>query len=211
MFLSCMYVFKVVLPLLIALYLITGTITTELANEQLFLSLTEPSTHQQVLAVRTFVTGGDTSLDFLSERASVHLEDVRQIFFTIRLLFFVSLVALLFLLPFYLKQHSFRKLVQHSFFVSVGINIFAFLALLQFALSFSAIHQFLFEQGSWIFSPNSAIIKLFPFSFFEAFMRHLLTLFFLEALVLGLLWFNLPYFQKIYVKLKQYVVKKYHH
>ena len=198
---------RVAVPLLLAFYLFTGTITTELANEQLFLSLTEQQHHEKVLAIKAFITGNDESADvsFLNSRELRHLEDVRQIVSRIQFLFFASFFAFLVTFFFYAKRYAIRDVLKHTFFTVIGVTLVAVAGLLNFTLAFNSLHVFLFEHNTWIFPSQSTFIVLFPLSFFSSFFQHLLVLFLLEAFLLGLLWLLFPYMQNLVKSIKKYL------
>jgi integral membrane protein (TIGR01906 family) len=106
-------------------------------------------------------------------REVAHMEDVRQVFAGIRLLIVLSILGLLILgLLLYISHgHTFSWLPRMLFFGGLAVDILLILfgvsILLDFSGLFAALHNLLFEPGTWLFPQDSLLIQMYPLSFFS--------------------------------------------
>jgi len=101
-----------------------------------------------------------------------HMKDVKKLidYITIAFLFLIA-VLISASLPFLLERINIKKFLGDYFlyngiFSLSVILLFSVLSYLKFDLVFNIFHGLFFKSGTWIFSENDALIKLFPLEFF---------------------------------------------
>jgi integral membrane protein (TIGR01906 family) len=99
-----------------------------------------------------------------------HLADVKQAVNGVQAAAWALLIAFLALLT--------RADARFAFSRGFGLllALIGILAIAPFDAVFAQFHEILFVSGTWVFPADSTIIALYPFSFFQAFFRELLTL-----------------------------------
>lgn len=101
-----------------------------------------------------------------------HLADVKQTINAVRTLAWALLIVFLALLAFARADAGFA--FSRGF--GLLLLLIGVLAVVPFDLLFTRFHEILFAPGTWVFPADSTIIGLYPFAFFQAFFRELLTL-----------------------------------
>ncbi len=102
-----------------------------------------------------------------NERENSHMLDVKKVIKIVEILLIISTLLMIFSLYFLKKEkETFRKILKRTSITIFSVCIiFLFMALF-FQLSFDLFHNLFFEQGTWIFSAEDMLIKLFPTGFF---------------------------------------------
>ena len=125
-----------------------------------------------------YLNGQDDVPSVFSEDEVSHLKDIQQIVFKAGLLFVFLLVFWLFLFMY----SSFDKIAVLQWVGGISIVIPLLLLIVPFSFSFSWFHVFLFPYGSWLFSPEQMLIRLYPFGFFRDFGVRI----FLQSIIFGI-------------------------
>ena len=127
--------------------------------------------------VVAYVQGmGSTLPVSLAEREREHLADVRTVLLAAQLSLLATLagaVAAGWLLP---ERALGAGLLIAGAAVLVLAALLAIAGIVAFPLLFDALHRILFAPGSWLFPAESALIQLFPFSFFALMAKRILML-----------------------------------
>ena len=139
----------------------------------------------------SFVQGSSELGPYFNEKETSHLQDVRGVFTAVKRTYYFFLLALGVSLAYAFRTGKFRKAVPLSMTLSGGISLLLlvviFMVSLNFSSFFSAIHRPFFESGTWIFPPDSVLIKSFPERFFQDFTGTLFRrVFFNSALFFGI-------------------------
>ncbi|MFP4111988.1 MAG: DUF1461 domain-containing protein [Candidatus Woesearchaeota archaeon] len=149
-----------------------------------------------------------SSVVFLDEKFESgeieHLKDVKLVFFVISFAYDVSLIVsiitlglALFMIFFHGKKEKQGYFLRKFFLKSLGysgilvILVFGILGLgayFSYDFIFDKLHELLFRDGSWIFSENSLLIKLYPYQFFNNFFWKIIKDLFLRVGLLLVLW-----------------------
>lgn len=134
-----------------------------------------PNADQVLNSILDFFQGKDKPENLTAAETS-HLYDVRSVinFFTI--FFYIIIITKLTL--FGLLIFHANKPAEDLIHITSGAGILTLvitlsLALVNFDQLFTAFHNLLFPEGSWLFSESSMLIKLFPKEFFIHFSRHI--------------------------------------
>jgi integral membrane protein (TIGR01906 family) len=129
------------------------------------------------LVIDYFMDGseGMINLDVFDEKEEQHLLDVKVLIN--RVFDFLFLLLVLFFALAYInwKNNSdFRKIMVYSGMITIAIPIILYFV--PFGTFFTAFHNIFFAEGSWVFSPGSALVQIYPFEFwyntsFSLFLR----------------------------------------
>ena len=101
-----------------------------------------------------------------------HMNDVKKLIEFITISFLVlSAILISVSLPFLLDKFKIKIYLGDYFFYAgifsfSVILLFSVLSYFKFDLVFNLFHGLLFKSGTWIFSENDLLIKLFPIQFF---------------------------------------------
>ncbi|MGI6738952.1 MAG: TIGR01906 family membrane protein [Christensenellales bacterium] len=131
---------------------------------------------------------GEESLS-LSEKETLHLEDVRKLVDAgLGLIWYMVGIGIFFLLLFFINKIKLYKInsktVEFAFVVGFGIFLIliaatALFVYLDFDTAFTKFHELLFDNDLWLLSPEKdLLIQLMPTSFFSGYIalfakRHL--------------------------------------
>jgi len=122
----------------------------------------------QVVATLNYLGYQDADLSFYDDSERSHLADVKHLLTIFRLL-----TVLLCLVVLALLVKAERTTIRRSFLYggmgTIGIVIFLALLSINFTSFWTSFHAVLFPQGNWMFPAESALITLFPESFFRGF------------------------------------------
>lgn len=139
----------------------------------LFFSAKE--TNSLVIDYFTDDNKGLINLDVFDEKEKQHLLDVKLLIERVFTFLFFSLVLFFVMLYYNIKfKNNINKALMYGGLITVAIP-FA-LYYIPFGTFFTAFHNIFFTEGSWIFSPGSALIQIYPFEFwyntsFSLFLR----------------------------------------
>lgn len=124
-------------------------------------------------------------LDIFNIYEKRHLLDVKRVFERLHTLWMVILTISLFSLLFlYLKdKKGFFLVLKQSFYLNYLFIIISIVLASNFLNIFELLHQLLFLHQSWIFPPNSILIKWFPLVYFQQFLGIILFCHFLIILL----------------------------
>ena len=157
--------------------------------------------YQATLFFFPLTTAQENTLHFLqgkeqlqieyTEQEMSHLQDVAMMMkildYILYITFVVSIVILI---------YSRKEIRQLLFYGGMTILTVVFLIVISiltnFATLFTLFHQLFFPQGNWQFPVGSALLQVFPLSFFVTFSRFM----FLPAIVIALLCFIVSFFLK---------------
>lgn len=125
-----------------------------------------------------------------NEREVAHMADVRNVFQIILRIWQGSFILLLLLGVVFLKSGervAFASAIKQGGLVSSGIILaVGLLAVFAWDTWFELFHRFLFVPGSWLFSYNDSLIRLFPYQFWFDATVTLAIVSFVGGLVLAL-------------------------
>ncbi|MBN2454880.1 DUF1461 domain-containing protein [Candidatus Woesearchaeota archaeon] len=146
--------------------------------------------NEQANNVLAYVLGKEPLAEGFSQKEVSHLADVKDLLSSLSTIFYVSL-AIFALSVVYLYMsgrlmESLKKVLFSSSFIAILISVLLFLASKDFAPFFSNFHVLFFPEGSWVFSPGSSLVELFPVEFFRDFFRRLVLGVFSQALAIVL-------------------------
>lgn len=175
------------LALLFTIVLLLGNFVFVLNNQNFYdaefqkLGIDDPRAQNVV----DYVTGSpDLSPDF-TEAEATHLASVKSLFSTIRIIYFMSLLPLFFMVGYLLYTRQFNNLMPRGLMFggafSLGVLAVLFLFSLSFDTFFNTIHLPFFSSGSYIFPEDSLIIQLFPQQFFQDFTFQLFRIVFINS------------------------------
>ncbi len=116
--------------------------------------------------VISFLKGSTRFLpEVFTFKEKAHLADVKQLIININL---AGWSAVIFFFLLFLKEEDRLRILFHSLILSLAVLAFFMITVLSFQPSFTIFHQIFFKKGTWMFSPDSALINLYPFKFFHA-------------------------------------------
>jgi integral membrane protein (TIGR01906 family) len=120
-----------------------------------------------------FIKGKSNLPQIFSEKESTHMYDVRFIYFIGNSLFYLCLI--IFGIMLYLNKKPnikevFSDAAKYTLAIIVILLIFA---ILDFDALFTVFHQIFFSGDSWLFSQDSALIRMFPLDFFIAITQNI--------------------------------------
>lgn len=155
---------------------------------KLALSRAELSEGQQ--QVIDYVGGGIQLHGNFTREEHSHLDDVKNVMYKTDVVFLAVLIAAI-ALGISMSQREWWQSIMISGISGAALTMLAGLAArLNFAPIFSIFHYPLFRQGTWVFPPTSALITLFPISFFASIAKEILIislLLFMGFLILSLI------------------------
>ncbi len=110
-------------------------------------------------------------LDILNINEKRHLLDVKRLFETIYSIWITLLIfTLSIIIFFYFKsKEKLSIVINYTIILGVNTNILFMIISFNFLDSFTLLHQIFFPNNSWIFQPNSILIKWFPILYFIEF------------------------------------------
>jgi integral membrane protein (TIGR01906 family) len=120
----------------------------------------------------------DLNTNNYSEKEISHLNDVRNL---IHLSWLIILIQILILI-FVKKEFFYGGLFSLIFILLLSLT------LLSFQDSFTAFHEILFTNDNWLLPENSALIQLFPESFFQECFKQIIfidIIFSLLSMIIG--------------------------
>lgn len=125
----------------------------------------------------------------LDMHARSHMLDVKRILIELRHIWLVFSACLLLLLGLQVRHRCLlTKTLRWSAWAGLGVLVAGLLlAVLNFRWAFVMLHFLLFSQQNWVFPADSALIRLFPLSYFQQFFVYWLGLSVLGFLSLWLL------------------------
>ena len=129
--------------------------------------------------------------NFFSTQAILHLNDVKQIFQTIKILNLVSLALLCFSIIYLFRAREceliVKSLIRGSIFAIVSTILISSIFILNFNYAFEKLHLILFRNNLWLFDSTDSLFKLFPQNFFMAFARILTADIIVTSLIIAYL------------------------
>ena len=133
--------------------------------------------NQQALSIIYYLRGQIDSLDavFFSERARIHMQDVKTIFIWMQWLLYVT-GFLSFISFFHLiyqkKIKELGKQLIWSGFLSIGfVLVISLIAFTFWDWAFVAFHHLMFTNDYWLLDPSDNLIKMMPAEFFQDMVR----------------------------------------
>lgn len=116
-----------------------------------------------------FLLKNDLETDFFNSREKDHLKDVRTLFITGYILFFVLAIFL-----YFYRQNLLKLLLISGIIGLLTIFIIFFLSFMDFNFLFTLFHKIFFKEGTWIF--DSGITQIYTYDlFYDIFFRSLIT------------------------------------
>lgn len=129
-----------------------------------------------------------------------HFYDVRVIFTTIFIIYFISIILFIVILVI-LSERNMKSFLRNTgnVFIIAPVIIFIIVLLLllfgrNFPVLFEKFHKVFFPQGNYAFAGNSLIISIFPFEFFYSFFIRLVICSAIMALIFlfaGIIFVNI--------------------
>ena len=118
---------------------------------------------------------------------ATHLKDVKNVFGTIWLAYYSSLILLALLITYLLVTDRFKQIIPASMALSGVISLLLLLLIFLFSLNFtgffSAIHKPFFAPDTWLFPEDSLLVAAFPEKIFQSFAANLFRLIFISSAV----------------------------
>ena len=135
-------------------------------------SIIEPKMHSLTwiyLLKQKYITLIDLDIFDINEKR--HLLDVKRLFERIYSIWITLLIFTLSIIIFFYFKSKDKLSIVISYTIILGVttNILFIIISFNFLNSFTLLHQILFPNNSWIFQPNSILIKWFPISYFIEF------------------------------------------
>jgi integral membrane protein (TIGR01906 family) len=147
---------------------------------QLNSALLAPDAVPATLQILEYYHGRAAMPDVFNAREQEHMGDVKKVVNSVEALALILFIAFLVLLP----RADISKVFTRGFFLLLALALILFV--FPFDLVFERFHQLVFPADSWVFAPDSTLIQLYPFSFFQAFFQHILVHSMVFAAVLAL-------------------------
>lgn len=125
-----------------------------------------------------FFKGKEELNSYFNEREIAHLYDVRDVIDGFSYALYISallFIVLLFLLLKYGKHTKkiITSILLYSGIVSMSLSILFFILSLNFGWLFGNFHELFFDPGTWLFSSEDILIKVFPQQFFIDFFSRI--------------------------------------
>ena len=152
-----------------------------------------PDADKQALNLINYHNNKEELSNFFNDREKLHLQDVKNLFQKLSLIFYISLILSLILLIYfiYIKKY---KIIYSSFLIA-GILTFILIILFLISVSnfdkaFTQFHLILFSNNLWQLNPETDnLVNLFPLQFFyditkQIIINTLISLFILIILAL---------------------------
>ena len=129
-----------------------------------------PDADKQALNLINYHNNKEELSNFFNDREKLHLQDVKNLFQKLSLIFYISLILSLILLIYfiYIKKY---KIIYSSFLIA-GILTFILIILFLISVSnfdkaFTQFHLILFSNNLWQLNPETDnLVNLFPLQFF---------------------------------------------
>lgn len=123
---------------------------------------------------------------FSAEEAA-HLRDVRVVLFAFLGLASLSAASIAFALFRHGKEAATWRGIRHgAVSLAILLAVLGVIGVLAFGLAFELFHRLLFPGGNWAFPPDSNLIRLYPYAFWQLSAAALGVLSFAGA---GIVWF----------------------
>lgn len=184
------------LSIFLTLTLLTLSITNKIYNLNTYQKLQNTNdnfnkniTTEKSLEIINFLKDKETlNRSFFTQDEISHMQDVKNIFNKINIIFLISL-TLTTILIFYLIKTKQYKTLFYSSLTSLILSIFFILILTinPFNILFNLMHKILFPQGNYTFNQTSNLIKLFPIKFFKNFTKLIVTQFMIKEIIIFIL------------------------
>lgn len=134
--------------------------------------------------------GGSLSGLSLNQQERMHMQDVKNLYDNLFLVFlFLCVFVVSFLVLLLIKDRkAYRSFMVHylyfgGLFTLILLLLIIILSFIDFDVVFGVFHTLFFRQGSYLFSDQSILIRLFPSTFFfDALKRIFILSFVLSAL-----------------------------
>lgn len=143
-----------------------------LHDEQTYQRLLAPEAVPVTLELLRYFDGDAAVPAVFNAAEASHLADVKRIINAVPIVAWALLVVFLALLAFSGASAGFA--FSRGF--GLLLLLIGVLAVVPFDVLFTYFHKILFTSGTWMFPADSTLISLYPFAFFHAFFRELLTL-----------------------------------
>ena len=140
---------------------------------------------------------------YFTEREVFHMQDVRQFFDILDILFYViiglSVIAIIIIYNYFTKDISdFIRILRNSAIITIALTVIFAILSLKFSPLLSAFHFVFFKAGTYTFTSASTLIMLFPEEFFHGMLTAMIFRVCMTALIV--LAFSLLF---------SFIVKKY--
>ncbi len=178
-----------------------GAITAVMHQQSLYKHITQPAEqlqNKQIIGYLDSPIFSTNNLDFLTAEEKAHMSDVKSRLDILFIMYLVSLGITIGIIAVFFVQKlwaRFDELLMRTMravgWTLLGICFFfGAAALLSFTKLWYLIHGVLFPSGNWMFAYNSALITLYPQSFFTQFVVRILLLLSATGLIFILIsWF----------------------
>lgn len=132
-----------------------------------------------------FMIGTSKELDMLTPKEKEHMEDVRwvvnngyMIYITLIILAFTSFFILI-------TKYEIKDAANALMIASiVSIAKLILLSVIDFTAIFTAIHELIFEEGTWLFSQSDLLIRMYSFEFFQQISKRIVIDTGIQAIIL---------------------------
>lgn len=134
----------------------------------------------------------ETGIADFNEREESHIRDVKEVLRKAKNIYVFLLVleaAIIFMLL--LKKNEKKRINEISKLFFFGgcatlsiLTLVFFMSAFSFDSLFTLFHRALFNEGTWVFSANDTLIRMFPLGFFIDFTREMLLLAFTQSVVI---------------------------
>ncbi len=142
-----------------------------------------------------YLAGRTEGINGLSERARLHMGDVKNLFSAARYVMYA--VTLLMIVFTFIARRKSRKQLVKAFFVSTGIYVLlalviAGLSVIDFGSLFTVFHKILFTNDLWLLDPaEDTLIRILPQGFFVKMSVIIAVGAFVRCVIAGVIYYTL--------------------
>lgn len=123
-----------------------------------------PDADENALNLINFMNGKEELNNFFNEKEKLHLQDVKQLYKTLNLIFYLTLILTILFLIYFIYTKNYR--IIYSLFLISGIALVIMSSLffiLDFSYLFTKLHLIVFNNDLWQLNPDQDnLINLFP-------------------------------------------------
>ncbi len=142
--------------------------------------------------------GKVTNLNIFMPEEQAHLKEVSRIISWIKYLGIISILGFIFFLWLRKKElmTNLKQILNLGAISTIVLLIIIFLLSIKFTPFFEAIHRLIFPQGNYSFPAHYLLIRMFPESFFQNFMKRMM----IQTGIISMVLLGVSYFIKEKIK-----------
>ena len=122
-----------------------------------------------------------------NQKEMEHMKDVKLVMNILWAVYFILLIITVIIMLIFVSRYKDFDKIFGNYLLYGGIATFGFLillglfALISFDLFFDSFHKLFFASGTWTFSMDDLLIRMFPYSFFQSAVKRIFTLSFVKG------------------------------